>query len=148
MSGVVSQLLQVCPCSFHRPRASSLSLLLILARSFLSETKGMNLFAHQLHCKVFFFLLKALFLNHFSLCPRGLDDLIWSPGLGICTPVTVRYICSLMSLAAYSPLSVSVSSCKWQKWPCCLFFQICSCCRLAVLLLTLNSFSLSPAPLY
>lgn len=106
------------------------------------------LFAHQLHCKVFFFLLKAPSLNHFSLCLRGLDDLIWSPGLGICTPVTVKCICSLMSLAAYSLLSVSISSCKWQKWPCCLFFQICSCYRLAVPLLTLSPFSLSPAPLY
>lgn len=148
MFGVGSQLLQVCPCSFHRPRASSLPLLLIQAQSFLSETKGIILFAHQLHCKVFFFLLKALSLNHFSLCPCGLDDLIWAPGLGICTPVTVKCMCSLMSLAAYSPLSVSVSSCKWQKWPCCLFFQICSCYRLAVPLLTLSPFSLSPAPLY
>lgn len=57
--------LPFCPCSSSRLRVSSL------------KPRGWS----SLHCKVFFFLLKAPSLNHFSLCLRGLDDLIWSPGL-------------------------------------------------------------------
>lgn len=56
------------------------------------------------------FPLESSVLEPLSICPHGLNDLMWSHGLTIDTLVTIECACGLLSLGAYSSLSASISN--------------------------------------